>query len=194
MSDYYREFISRHEGWELVDVYIDEGKTGTKFDNRPELQRMMNDCRAGKIQYIITKSVSRLGRENESLRMYIQELRNRGIAIYFEEDNINTLTSDCGLALGIKQVVAQEEVVNTSKHVKLGNQIKMRRGEMVGFPECLGYDYHADTKTITVNEEGAKTVRYIFERYVSGAGCTVIARELNEQGIRTLRGNTWGTS
>lgn len=194
MSDYYREYINSHEGWQLVDVYIDEGKSGTKFGNRPELQRMMNDCREGKIQYIITKSISRLGRESESLKMYVQELTNRRIPIYFEEDRIDSTDPNCRFELGIKSVISEEEVANTSRHVALGKQMKMARGIMVGFPKCLGYDYNIETKTITINEEGAKTVRYIFERYLNGAGCTVIARELNEKGIKTLRGNAWGTS
>lgn len=78
--------------------------------------------------------------------------------------------------------VAQQEVENTSAYVKKGLKMKMKRGELVGFQGCMGYDYDVATKSISINEEGAKVVRYIFERYVAGAGSTMIARELNEQG------------
>lgn len=90
--------------------------------------------------------------------------------------------------------VAQQEVENTSAYVKKGLKMKMKRGELVGFQGCLGYDYDVATKSLSINEEGAKTVRYIFDRYVSGAGSTMIARELNEQGITTIKGNPWTTS
>lgn len=72
--------------------------------------------------------------------------------------------------------------------------MKMKRGELVGFQGCLGYDYDVVTKSLSINEEGAETVRYIFDRYVAGAGSTMIARELNEQGIPTIKGNPWTSS
>ena len=90
--------------------------------------------------------------------------------------------------------VAQQEVENTSAYVKKGLKMKMKRGELVGFQGCMGYDYDVATKSISINEEGAKVVRYIFERYVAGAGSTMIARELNEQGIMTIKGNPWVSS
>ena len=90
--------------------------------------------------------------------------------------------------------VAQQEVENTSAYVKKGLKMKMKRGELVGFQGCLGYDYDVTTKTLSINEEGAKTVRYIFDRYVAGAGSTMIARELNEQERLTVKGNSWTSS
>ena len=90
--------------------------------------------------------------------------------------------------------VAQQEVENTSAYVKKGLKMKMKRGELVGFQGCLGYDYDVETKSLSINEEGAEVVRYIFDRYVAGAGSTMIARELNEQGITTMKGNDWTSS
>ena len=90
--------------------------------------------------------------------------------------------------------VAQQEVENTSAYVKKGLKMKMKRGELVGFQGCLGYDYDVATKSLSINAKGAETVRYIFDRYVAGAGSTMIARELNEQGITTIKGNPWTTS
>lgn len=96
--------------------------------------------------------------------------------------------------LTILSSVAQQEVENTSAYVKKGLKMKMKRGELVGFQKCLGYDYDPLTKTLSINEEGAKTVGYIFKRYVAGAGSTMIARELNEQEIPTVHGNRWSPS
>ena len=90
--------------------------------------------------------------------------------------------------------VAQQEVENTSAYVKKGLKMKMKRGELVGFQGCLGYDYDVATKSLSINEDGAEVVRYIFDRYVAGAGSTMIARELNEQGIMTIKGNKWTSS
>lgn len=109
-------------------------------------------------------------------------LRERNIAVYFEVEKINTL-KDGEFLLTILSSVAQQEVENTSAYVKKGLKMKMKRGELVGFQGCLGYDYDVVTKSLSINEEGAETVRYIFDRYVAGAGSTMIARELNEQGM-----------
>ena len=120
-------------------------------------------------------------------------LKERNIAVYFEVEKINTL-KDGEFLITILSSVAQQEVENTSANVKKGLKMKMKRGELVGFQGCMGYDYDVATKSISINEEGAKVVRYIFERYVAGAGSTMIARELNEQGIMTIKGNPWVSS
>jgi hypothetical protein len=120
-------------------------------------------------------------------------LIEKGIAIYFEVEKINTL-KDGEFLMTILSSVAQQEVENTSAYVKKGLKMKMKRGELVGFQGCLGYDYDSQTKSLSINEEGAEVVRYIFERYVSGAGSSIIARELNERNITTLRGNLWTSS
>lgn len=113
--------------------------------------------------------------------------------MYFEVEKINTL-KDGEFLMTILSSVAQQEVENTSAYVKKGLKMKMKRGELVGFQGCLGYDYNPVTKSLSINEDGANTVRYIFDRYVAGAGSTMIARELNEQGVTTIKGNSWTTS
>lgn len=119
-------------------------------------------------------------------------LKERNIAVYFEDEKINTLTMDGELLLVVLSSVAQQEVENISANVKKGLKMKMKRGELVGFQGCLGYDYHKDTKTITVNEEEAEIVRYIFNRYIEGAGGSVIAHELENLGYKTKYGSpTW---
>ena len=117
-------------------------------------------------------------------------LKEKGIAVFFEDENINTLTMDGELILVVLSSVAQQEVENISSNVKKGLKMKMQRGELVGFQGCLGYDYHKDTKSISVNEKEAEIVRYIFNRYIEGAGCTVIANELENLGYKTKYGSS----
>ena len=130
--------------------------------------------------------------KREEFQLLIQECLSGNI-VYFEVEKINTL-KDGEFLLTILSSVAQQEVENTSAYVKKGLKMKMKRGELVGFQGCLGYDYDVVTKSLSINEEGAETVRYIFDRYVAGAGSTMIARELNEQGISTIKGNPWTSS
>ena len=148
---------------------------------------------AGKIDMVIAKSLSRFARNTLDTLKYVRQLRTKNVAIYFEVEKINTI-KDGEFLLTILSSVAQQEVENTSAYVKKGLKMKMKRGELVGFQGCLGYKYDIETKTISVDETEAETVRYMFERYVAGAGSTMIARELNEQGIMTIRGNPWTSS
>lgn len=120
----------------------------------------------------------------------IRMLKEKGIAVFFEDENINTLTMDGELLLVVLSSVAQQEVENISSNVKKGLKMKMQRGELVGFQGCLGYDYNKETKSISVNEKEAEIVRYIFNRYIEGAGCTVIANELENLGYKTKYGSS----
>ena len=187
---YYTELINNNSEWQFVEVYADEAISGTKTDKRTDFNRMINDCMNGDIDLIIVKSISRFARNTVDTLQYVRTLKEKGVAVLFEEENINTLTMDGELLLTILSSVAQQEVQNISEHVKLGLAMKMQRGEMVGFNGCLGYDYHKEDKTITVNEKEAEAVRYIFERYVQGAGGKVIARELKNLGFKNKRGNS----
>ena len=187
---HYTELIQGNPEWQMVGVYADEAVTGTKTTKREDFNRMINDCMNGDIDLIIVKSISRFARNTVDTLQYVRALKEKGVAVMFEEENINTLTMDGELLLTILSSVAQQEVQNISEHVKLGLSMKMQRGEMVGFNGCLGYDYHKEDKTITVNEKEAETVRYIFNRYAEGAGGKVIARELKNLGYRNKRGGS----
>ncbi len=187
---HYSEFISNNPEWQFVGIYADEAITGTKTDKRDDFNRMINDCMNGDIDVIIVKNISRFARNTVDTLQYVRALKEKGIAVMFEEENINTLTMDGEVLLTILSSIAQQEVYNTSEHVKLGLAMKMQRGEMVGFNGCLGYDYHKEDKTITINEKEAEAVRYIFERYVQGAGGKIIARELKNLGYKTKRGDS----
>ena len=192
---YYTDLIHSKPDWTLVDIYADEAITGTTVGRRDNFIRMINDCMSGNIDLIVTKSISRFARNTLDVLKYVRMLRDKNIAIQFEEENINTLTMDGELLLSVLSAVYQQEVENTSANVKKGLKMKMQRGELVGFHGCLGYDYDVDVKKIIINEEEAKIVRYIFKRYLEGAGGTIIGKELEEMGVKTKRGRKlWTTS
>ena len=193
MIRHYTDLIQSNKEYIFAGVYADRAITGTKVDKREEFQRLIQDCMDGKIDLIIAKSIPRFARNTLDTLKYVRMLKERNIAVYFEVEKINTL-KDGEFLMTILSSVAQQEVENTSAYVKKGLKMKMKRGELVGFQGCLGYDYDVNTKSISINEEGAKTVRYIFDRYVAGAGSTMIAKELNEQGILTIKGNPWVSS
>lgn len=185
---YYTDLVSKRSDWILVDIYADEAITGTQVTKRENFQRMINDCMDGKIDMIITKSISRFARNTLDTLKYVRMLKEKNIAVFFEDENINTLTMDGELLLVILSSVAQQEVENISANVKKGLKMKMKRGELVGFQSCLGYDYDVNTKTISVNQEEAEIVRYIFDRYISGVGAYVIAKELTDSPHKTRQG------
>ena len=172
----------------MVGIYADEAITGTKVDKREQFQRMIQDCMDGKIDVIMTKSVSRFSRNTVDILQYVRLLKERGIAVIFEKENINTMTEQGEMMLTLMGTLAQNEVESTSKNVKLGIKMKMKRGELMGFNGCLGYDYHPEGKTITVNEAEAETVRLIFELYLQGYGTYTIANKLEALGKVNKKG------
>lgn len=187
---YYTEMIKKKADWSLAGIYADGAITGTQVTKREDFQRLINDCMNGDVDMIITKSISRFARNTLDTLKYVRMLKEKHIAVYFEDEKINTLTMDGELLLVVLSSVAQQEVENISANVKKGLKMKMQRGELVGFQGCLGYDYDKETKNISVNEEEAKIVRYIFNRYIEGAGGSVIARELKNLGYKTKRNST----
>ncbi|EQG80252.1 recombinase family protein [Clostridioides difficile] len=192
---YYTDMIKKNKEWVLADIYADEAITGTQVTKREDFQRMINDCMNGEIDMVFTKSISRFVRNTLDTLKYVRMLKERNIAVYFEDEKINTLTMDGELLLVVLSSVAQQEVENISANVKKGLKMKMKRGELVGFQGCIGYDYHPEDKTITVNQEEAEIVRYIFNRYVDGAGGSVIGQELESLGYKTKYGSsTWAPS
>ncbi len=187
---YYTEEISRHDEWENAGIFADEGITGTSADKRPQFMKMIGECMAGKIDMVLVKSISRFARNTVDTLKYVRALREKNVAIIFEEEHIDTSDKSCEFFLTVLSSLAQQEVQNTSEHVKKGLDMKMSRGELVGFNACLGYDYDKSAKKISVNEGEAKIVKYIFTRYVEGAGTTMIGRELEEKGWKTARGSS----
>ena len=186
---YYTELVNKKEGWVLVEIYSDEAITGTQVTKREGFQKMIRDCMEGKIDMIITKSISRFARNTLDTLQYVRMLKEKNIAVYFEDEKINTLTMDGELLLVVLSSVAQQEVENISANVKKGLKMKMKRGELVGFNQCLGFDYDPVMKKISVNRKEAEVVKYIFKRYCEGMGCSVISKELSKLGYQTKNGN-----
>lgn len=185
---YYKELIDSKDDWELVDMYADEAISGTQVTKRTDFQRMINDAMNGKLDMIITKSISRFARNTLDTLKYVRMLKEKNVAVFFEKENINTLTMNGELLLVILSSMAQQESESIAGNVNLGLKMKMSRGELVGFNKCLGYDYDKTTKTISINEREAEIVRYVFDRYVNGAGCFVIAKELTNLGYENSKG------
>ena len=193
-KSYYEEKIRQNKEWVLAGIFADEAITGTKVDKREGFQEMIRECQNGKIDMILTKSISRFSRNTQDTLKYVRMLRDRNIAVIFEKENINTLDMNGEMLLTILSSLSQGEVESLSENVKMGLRMKMKRGELIGFNGCLGYDYDRETRTITVNEQEAETVRLIYDLYLQGYGTSTIARRLMELGIKNRCGTVeWHT-
>jgi len=185
---YYGAYIQRNPEWLYVGVYADEGLTGTK-DKRPEFQRLIADCYAGLIDMVITKSLSRFSRNTLDTLNILRELKQRGVDVFFERENIHSNSGDGELMLSILSSFAQEESRSVSENCKWRIRKKMEQGELVNLREMFGYTI---TKgRVEIDQVRAEIVRSIFFDYLSGGGTAEIARRLTEKGITTLRGGQW---
>lgn len=192
-KQYYQDKISQNKTWTMVGIYADEGITGTKTDKREQFLKMIDDCLDGLIDIVITKSESRFSRNLVDTLQYTRLLKQNGVTVIFEKENIDTSTMESEMQLSLLSALAQNEVESLSQNVKMGVQMKMSRGEMMGFNGCLGYDYDPETKSITINEEEAETVRLIYDLYLQGYGANTIARDLARRGRKNKRGGTTWT-
>lgn len=187
-KEYYQDKISKNKEWVMIGIYADEAITGTKTAKRNGFLKMINDCMAGMVDVILTKSISRFSRNLVDTLQYVRMLKAKGIAVIFEKENINTLSMESEMALALLSTLAQNEVESLSANVKLGIKMKMKRGEMMGFNGCLGYDCHPEDESITVNPEEAEVVREIFGMYLSGYGAQTIEKELTRLGRKNKKG------
>lgn len=187
---YYSDMIQSRNDWLYVGVYADEAKAGTK-DNRPEFQRMLADCRDGKINMIITKSISRFARNTVTLLETVRELKDIGVDVFFEEQNINTLTADGELMLTILASYAQEESLSVSENQKWRIRKNFAEGK-----SCDGtiYGYRLVKGQYVVVPNEAEVVTRIFNEYLSGLGHLKISNGLNEDGIPSRCGGKWNQS
>ena len=191
---YYEEKIAANTEWASAGIFADEAITGTKVDKREGFQDMIQKCQNGEIDLVLTKSISRFARNTLDTLQYVRMLRDRNIAVFFEKENINTLDMNGEMLLTIMSSLAQQEVESLSMNVKMGLKMKMKRGEMIGFNGCLGYDYHPEDKSITVNEDEAEIVKFIFDMYLQGYGTTTIAKRLIELEKKNKKGEvSWHT-
>ena len=192
---YYNQKINDNIKWKFVDIYADEAISGTQDYKRSDFMRMIQDALDGKIDLILTKSISRFARNTLDTLKYVRMLKEKNIGILFEEENINTLEMAGELLLTILSSVAQQESETISSHVNLGIEMKMKRGEMVGYNKALGYEYDKEHKNIQIKKDEVPTIEYIFSRYVKGIGTKTIARELTDMNILSPKGHKkWNDS
>ena len=136
--EYYNELVSSNPEWEMVGIYADEAITGTQTKNREDFKRMIDDCMNGKIDMVITKAISRFARNTVDTLTYVRQLKDKGIAVFFEEQNINTLTTEGEFLLTTLSSVAQQEVENISANVKFGHRARMKAGKMLASANVWG--------------------------------------------------------
>ena len=191
---YYREKIMSNPKWRFVDIYADEGITGTLARKRDDFLRMIEDCEKGKIDLILTKSVSRYARNVVDSLSYLRKLKAMGIGIFFEEQNINSLTEESETYIGIYSVIAQSESENISGNVKWGIHKRMQNGTYACRFNLLGYRRDEKTKEPYIVPEEAEIVRKIFSLYLDGASIFQLKSFLESNHVKTLRGkDEWST-
>ncbi len=190
--DYYRKLILAKPEWEYVDVYADEGISGTNTKNREGFNRMIQDALNGKIDLIVTKSVSRFARNTVDTLSTIRKLKEKGVEVYFEKENIYTMNGSGELLITIMSSLAQEESRSLSENVKWGQRKSFSDGKVhLPYSRFLGYRKGENGKPEIVPEE-AETVRLIYSKFMEGASISAIASFLNEKGIKTPGGkNKW---
>ena len=192
---YYTEKIMTNPDWTMVDVFADEGKTGTSACKRKDFLRMIRQCRQGKIDMILAKSVSRFARNTVDTLNYTRELRSLGIPVIFEEQNINSIHPESEFLITIHGAFAQSESEDTSSRVRWGIQQSMRTGKAnIQFKTLLGYKKGPDGEMV-IEPEQAETVKLIYEMYLSGKTLRSIKESLEARGLRNAAGTTeWTTS
>ena len=182
---HYTEYIGRNKEWELAGIYTDDGISGTNTKKREGFNEMIDDCMAGKVDMIITKSISRFARNTIDCLKYVRQLREKNIAIIFEKENINTLEASGELLLTIMASLAQQESASLSQNVKLGLQFRYQEGKVqVNHEHFLGYTKDEDGNLI-IDEDEAKIIRRIYREYLEGASLRDIADGLERDKIKT---------
>lgn len=185
---YYSCLIQNHPGWLYCGVYTDEAMTGTK-GNRENFQQLLDACRRHEVDMIITKSISRFARNTVTLLEAVRELKELGVDVFFEEQNIHTLSADGELMLTILASYAQEESRSASENQKWRVRKGFEKGELLNWRFMLGYDI--DKNGISINQEEAEIVRDIFRRFLEGESLNGISRYLNNSNIAGALGGRW---
>lgn len=185
----FRYQLSLHDNWELVGIYADEGRSGTSVKGRPQFMRMLADCKAGLIDYIMIKSISRFARNTLDCISLVRELQKYGVQIYFEKENIDTSDITSEMLLVIMASFAQEESRSISENVKWGIRKRFESGREMKVP-IYGYR-HTDEKLYIVVPEEAKIVEEVFLRYVHGETPTQIIADLRARKVPPPTGECW---
>ena len=177
-NQYYSELISSNPDWEMVDIYADEGITGTSVEKREDFQRMMQDCRKGKIDRILVKSISRFARNTKDCLAAVRELKELGVSVQFEEQGIDTSKVSSEMVTAIMASLAQKGSESISGNVRWGVQKRMQDGTYL--PSSLPFGYTMIEKSIQIDETQAEIVREIYTAYLAGKNVDEIAKKLNQ--------------
>ena len=188
--EHYTNFIQKNEEWQLGGVFADDGISGTNTKKRDEFNRMIEECMAGNIDMIITKSISRFSRNTLDCLKYIRLLKEKNISVYFEKENINSLDSKGEILLTIMASLAQQESESLSKNVKLGLQFRYQNGEVqVNHTRFMGYTKD-DEGHLIIEPTEAEVVKRIYLEYLQGASLKQIGESLELDGILTAASKT----
>lgn len=187
---HYTEYIQKNLEWELAGIFADDGISGTNTKKRDEFNRMIDECMAGNIDMVITKSISRFARNTLDCLQYIRQLKDKNIPVYFEKEAINTLDAKGEVLITIMASLAQQESQSMSQNIKLGLQYRYQQGKVqVNHNRFLGYTKDENGHLI-IDPEQAEVVRRIYREYLEGYSMKSIALHLEQDGILTGAGNT----
>ena len=189
---YYENFLADSKTETLINVYADEGVTGTREDKREDFQRMMSDCRKGKIDRIYTKSISRFARNTKDCLKNIRELKSLGITVFFEKENIDTANMTDEMMITIMGGLAQEESTSLSQNMRWSVQKRMQNGTYKIARPPFGFDIVDGN--LVINDAQAQIVNQIFNWYISGCGLQKIADILNENNVPSSKKQTKWTA
>lgn len=188
--NHYSKYIQQHPGWFYAGVYADEAITGTK-NNRQEFMRLIKDCHSKKVDLILTKSISRFARNTVTLLKTVRELKEIGVDVYFEEQNIHSISDDGELMLTILASYAQEESLSVSENCKWRIRKQFEKGELTNLRFMYGYKIIKEKVEIDPIE--AEIVRMIFADYIDGMGSVKIAKKLNATNVDTMFNSKWSS-
>lgn len=186
---YYTELISGKGNWQLVDIYADEGITGTSIEKRDDFKRMLHDCERGLIDRILVKSISRFARNTTECLETVRFLKTHGISVCFEKENIDTGKVSGEMLTAVFASLAQAESESISNNMRWSYQKRMQMGTYI--PSSMPYGYVLKDGKITINPEEAAVVRRIYDLYLCGTSKRAIADNLNLQGVLNRRREPW---
>jgi len=191
-QQYFRKLYENSETEELIEIYADQGLSGTSADSRTAFQRLLTDCREGRIDRVVCKSLSRFSRNIRDCLSALRELKALGISVYFEKENLDTAELSDEILLTVLEGLAQEESASISRNTRWSLMRRMKDGTLKVARVPYGYKKD-DAGNLTVDEGSAEVVRRIFHLYLSGFGARRIARTLNDEGIPSPTGKSWGS-
>ena len=183
---YYSEYCKRHPEYKFVDIYADEGITGTSMEKRDDFRRMLRDCKKGLIDRIIVKSMSRFARNTEEMLTALRALEQMEVSVYFEEQGLDTKSMNSEMFATFPGMVAQQESVSISQNMRWSYKKRMESGEFNCCAPAYGFDLI--NGKLVINETEAAVIRRIFDLYLQGIGMQTIANILNNEGVRRQYG------